>query len=43
MIMDFTGMILGFSGNISPEITVVDVTVLRAYRPPTSTPTGTVR
>lgn len=38
MLVDFTGMIQSFSGNISPKITVVDVKVLRSYLPPTATP-----
>lgn len=41
MVVDFTGMIQSFSGNISPEITIVDVKILRAYHPPTATPTAT--
>jgi hypothetical protein len=39
MLVDFKGMIQGMSGKISPEIIVVDVTILRAYNLPTATPT----
>ncbi|MFZ6027362.1 MAG: hypothetical protein ACOYYS_06575 [Chloroflexota bacterium] len=39
MLVDFSGMIISFSGNISPEVTLDEVTIRRYYHLPTATPT----
>jgi len=39
MLVDFKGMIQSFTGDFSPDIVVVDVTIVRVYNLPTPTPT----
>jgi hypothetical protein len=41
MLVEFSGTIESFGGTLVPDVTVVDVKIIRYYEPPTPTPTPT--